>query len=360
VLTPEMAREKYLWVRREIPELSVVGIAGPGDALAEWQNTKKTISLIKKEDKDMVFCLSTNGLLLPEYAADIVDLGIQHVTVTVNATDPEIGSKIYNHIFHYGRFYQGTEAAQLLWENQRRGITYLTARGVLVKINIVMIKGINESHIPDVVKTVKDLGVFITNIMPLIPAAGSAFEHFPQTSMKEVNDLRNLCQIDIQQLRHCQQCRADAIGKLGEDRSQEFRMCHRLSESAKPKQIKKQYRIAVASKYGKMVDLHFGHANEFIIFEGNGESFAIVERRPVDKYCAGMAECYEGEEKRDAIIDALKDCRAVMTMRIGQHAKEKLHKRGIFCVEYCDTVENGLRYTVELLLAQPLSEGKMA
>ena len=350
VLTPSQALQKYHWVKEKIQELSVIGIAGPGDALADWQNTKQTIEKIKAVDKNMIFCLSTNGLLLPRYAPEIVELGIHHVTVTVNALNPEIGAQIYRFALYEGKRYEGVEAARLLCWNQLRGIEYLTARGVLVKVNIVMIKGVNDQHIPDVVKKVKELGVFITNIMPLIPAAGSYFEHYPQTSMKELNDMRNRCQVDIQQMRHCQQCRADAIGKLGEDRSQEFRMCHHHTEAPLPNvSAAKQYLIAVTSKYVKLVDQHFGHAEEFTIYQGNPREFKILEKRPAAKYCLGMEECGEGEARRQSTLRVLEDCQAVVTMRIGQVAKEDLAKNGIRSIEYCDTVENGLRYAVTTL-----------
>jgi nitrogen fixation protein NifB len=353
ILTPELAKLKFEWVKAEISELSVVGIAGPGDALADWQATRQTIEKIKETNVDMTFCLSTNGLLLPDYAAEIIALGIHHVTVTVNALDPAIGAKIYQYVSYKGKTYRGIEAAALLLEKQLAGIEYLTQHGVLVKINIVMIKGINDRHIPEVVKKVKALGVFMTNIMPLIPAPGSAFEDFPQTSMKEINDLRNICQLDIQQMRHCKQCRADAIGLLGEDRSHEFRMCNRPVEPAVPQPVpRKLYKIAVTSKYGKLVDLHFGHAAEFIIYQGNGREFTIVERRPVNKFCAGMEGCGEAEEKRDDTISAIRDCQAVLTMRIGQHARDKLAEQGIRSIEYCDTVENGLQHTLTVLLEE--------
>ena len=35
--------------------------------------------------------------------------------------------------------------------------------------------------------------------------------------------MRDLCELDVRQMRHCKQCRADAIGLLCEDRSHEFR-----------------------------------------------------------------------------------------------------------------------------------------
>ncbi|MCW2277687.1 nitrogenase cofactor biosynthesis protein NifB [Heliophilum fasciatum] len=350
VLTPELAKEKFQWVKSVIEDLTVVGIAGPGDALADWVHTKATIEQIKAGNPDIIFCLSTNGLLLPEYAPEIVELGIDHVTVTINALDPVIGAQIYKHVLYQGTHYEGVAAAELLWKNQEAGVRYLTERGVLVKVNIVMIKGINDGHIPDVVKKVKELGVFVTNIMPLIPAPGSAFAHFPQTSMQEVNQLRNACQLDIQQMRHCQQCRADAIGRIHEDRSQEFRMCHRPAASAIPQApAQKQYRIAVTSKHGKLVDQHFGHATAFLIYQGNGQEFQEAGTRNVDQFCTGMEECDSDQDKRERIIDALQDCDAVLTMRIGYHAKERLRQKGIEPIEYCDTVEDGLRYVVTKL-----------
>lgn len=359
VLTPALAFEKYRWVKEKIQELTVVGIAGPGDALADWQYTKQTIERIKAVDDSIVFCLSTNGLLLPEYAREIIDLGINHVTVTMNALDPAIGAKIYKFVSYKGKRYEGTEAAELLCRNQLAGIKYLTDHNVLVKINIVMVKGINDRHIPEVVRKVKELGVFITNIMPLIPAPGSAFEEFPQTSMKEINEMRNLCQLDIQQMRHCKQCRADAIGLLNEDRSNEFRMCNNPA-APEPIAPQRQYRIAVTSKYGKLVDQHFGHAGEFIIYQGDGRDFKLVERRSVHKYCSGMEECGEEEAKRESTIRTVKDCQAVLTMRIGQHAKEKLAEQGTRSIEYCDSVENGLRHAVKILLEEAAAVRKGA
>lgn len=224
ILTPEEALQKFILVKEKLSSLSVVGIAGPGDALANWTETRKTIELVKHTAPEIIFCLSTNGLLLPEYAGEIIGLGVKHVTVTVNSLEPEIGRNIYRYVNYQGKMYKGEEAAARLIANQLAGIELLTRSGILVKVNIVMIKNINDVHIPEVVKKVKELGVFITNIMPLIPAPGSAFANFPRTDTKELNEMRNICQVDLRQMYHCRQCRADAIGLLGDDRSSEFKL----------------------------------------------------------------------------------------------------------------------------------------
>nr|WP_092073293.1 nitrogenase cofactor biosynthesis protein NifB [Dendrosporobacter quercicolus]NSL49945.1 nitrogenase cofactor biosynthesis protein NifB [Dendrosporobacter quercicolus DSM 1736]SDM56642.1 nitrogen fixation protein NifB [Dendrosporobacter quercicolus] len=349
VLTPADARRKFAMVKEKVEQLSVVGIAGPGDALANWPETRESIERIKAAAPDIVFCLSTNGLMLPDFAQEIVDLGIHHVTVTVNCLDTEIGARIYKFVHYRGQKLTGVEAAATLLKNQLEGIGFLVKHGVLVKINIVMMKGINDRHIPEVVQKMKELGVFVTNIMPLIPAPGSVFEHMPQTSMKEVSDMRSACEQYLPQMRHCRQCRADAIGLLGQDRSHEFRLAPPAYEQPAARPVLKEYKIAVTTKYGRMVDQHFGHAEEFLIYQGNKNKFTLIETRKADQYCQGMENCTNREKLRDATLNVIQDCDAVLTMRIGYQAQKRLLKKGIMSIEFCDSVYNGLHYTVEQL-----------
>ncbi|MBP2650435.1 MAG: nitrogenase cofactor biosynthesis protein NifB [Firmicutes bacterium] len=351
VLSPLTAKAKFDWVKSEVANLSVVGIAGPGDALANWEATRDTIEHIRGENPDIIFCLSTNGLMLPEYAQEIIELGVRHVTVTLNCIDPQIGAKLYRQVTYKGTTYSGEQGASLLLANQLVGINQLVEAGVLVKINIVMVPGVNDKHIPEVVKKVKALGVFVTNIMPMIAAPGCAFEHLPPTSMRDVNAMRDICQLDIRQMRHCRQCRADAVGLLGNDQSAMFNMCKGKNETAitVKKEPPKIYKIAVASKTGKLVDLHFGHASSFTIYQVSGENYRIVETREVSKYCNGTELCESTEELRNAIVSALSDCDACVTMRIGYHAQERLKMQGVKSVECCYTIEHGLKMAVEEL-----------
>jgi len=341
VLTPEMSLVKFIRVKAEIPHLSVVGIAGPGDALANWETVKSSIQLIKAQAPDTIFCLSTNGLMLPHYGRDIIELGIRHITVTVNCVNPLIGARIYHHVTYEGRKYTGEKAAEILLANQMAGIRFLADQGVLVKVNIVMIKDLNDGHIVEVVKKVKRLGAWMTNIMPLIPAPGSLFEAFPQTSMKDIQNLREICRLEMPQMTHCQQCRADAIGLLTEDQSYQFRMGK--AEKVKNQGTgKKSYKIAVTSKYRKLVDLHYGHAEEFHIYVIDGMKNSFIETRIIKKYGHDSQDCNERDEVKDSVMKTIADCDAVLTMRIGYSAQKYLSDSGIYCIESCDSVEKGL------------------
>jgi nitrogen fixation protein NifB len=216
ILSPAEALNRYCYYREQLDNLSVVGIAGPGDALADWELTSETMRLVREQDPKVLLCMSTNGLKLPALAPSIVELGVSHLTVTVNTLSPETGAKIYRQVNYQGKKYTGTKGAGLLLEKQLEGIHFITRKGIIVKINIVMIPGINDFEIPDIVGQMKDLGVYIANIMPLIPVKGTAFENIPATNIVELSNMRMNCRKQMRQMFHCQQCRADAVGLLQE------------------------------------------------------------------------------------------------------------------------------------------------
>lgn len=357
ILKPEEAFQKYMEVKKKVPNLSVVGIAGPGDALANFEKTKKTLEMIREQDKEVTFCLSTNGLMLPRYANDLIQLGVSHVTVTMNTIDPKIGSQIYKYVDYMGVRYYGETAAAILLSNQLTGIQILTSQGIICKVNIVMLKGINDHHIPEVVKKVKELGGTITNIMQLIPVQGSVFENLPLVSNKEIMAMRKDCGETMQQMYHCKQCRADAIGTLGNDVSIEFNACHNtekpeiISEAKETPNLQK-IQVAVATKSGMIVDQHFGQVSELYVYEYLNGNAKFIEKRNVDKFCNGSQDCNENEDKISKIINTIADCDAVIAMRIGDSPKMKLNQKGIRVFTTYDIIEDSVKKVAAQMLVE--------
>jgi len=218
ILTPEEACELFLKTKTEIENLSVVGFAGPGDALANFEKVKKTVELIKEYDSDVLFCLSTNGLLLPDYAEEIINLGISHLTVTINTVDEALVPLIYEKFYYKGQNFPPEEAAGILIQNQLSGLKKLSSAGLICKVNILCLEEINENHIEKVVETAKENGAFMTNITKLIPAKDSKFENLAPINDKKLLEIRKKCSVHLKQMYHCKQCRADSIGLLGQDK----------------------------------------------------------------------------------------------------------------------------------------------
>jgi nitrogen fixation protein NifB len=212
IISPKEALEV---VRKSIslcPDITVAGVAGPGDTLAT-PYALETFRLIKAEFPDIIKCMSTNGLLLPDFADEIIETGIDSLTVTVNAVDSDIESRICESITYHGKQYTGKEAAEILIENQLAGIGKVSAAGITVKINTVLIPQINADHVRDVAKTVSEAGAKIYNIIPLIPQHKLAWCSAPGCDL--ISKTRAESEQYIKVFRHCQRCRADAAGIPG-------------------------------------------------------------------------------------------------------------------------------------------------
>ena len=334
VLTPEEALEKVRYVRERIPELKVIGIAGPGDPMAN-EETFRSLELIGREFPDLTLCISTNGLALPENVQRLYDLNVRFVTVTMNSVDPAIGSQIYDHVNFDGRRYTGEEGAEVLMERQLQGIRMCTDLGIVVKVNIVMVPGINDEHIPDLVRKVKDLGVYIVNILPLIPVEGTKFADRRAPTPKERKDMMDRCSLDARMMRHCRQCRADAIGKLGEDRSSEFVHFSGCGSGCGPNTEmnvtldldRDESRVAVATSDGREVDSGFGNAGVYRIYATDGSTCRFLEERKVPESGGVSGESHK--KHIEEVVDLIKDCGTVIVREIGPLPTKVLSSIGI-------------------------------
>ena len=366
-LTPEQGARKTFAVAQSVPQLTVLGIAGPGDALYDWRRTKATFELVVKALPDIKLCISTNGLALPDHVDEIVNMNIDHVTITINMVDPAIGAKIYPWIFYRHKRYAGLEAAKILHERQMLGLEMLTARNVLVKVNSVLIPGVNDEHLIEVNRQVKARGAFLHNIMPLIsdPAHGTFYGLNGQRgpTPQELKTVQDACEGGAKLLRHCRQCRADAVGMLGEDRGQEFtldllpekieidftqrdayrdevekkRSAHqaakskaaksKASEVLAPAADERTLKVAVATKGDGVINQHFGHAKEFQIYEVDGSGVRFSGHRKIDDhYCQGGL----GEDSAlSGIIKILDGVDALLCAKIGGCPKADLTAAGI-------------------------------
>jgi nitrogen fixation protein NifB len=216
ILKPTQALAYLDAALEKMKNISVVGIAGPGDPLANGAQTLETLRLVREKYPDMLLCIATNGMELPRYAEELARLNVSHVTVTVNAIDAEIGAKIYVWVRHNRKMYHGIEAGRIIADKQMKGILRLKKLGVTVKVNTVVISGINDSHVSDIAQAMQKAGVDIMNCIPMYRIEGTAFESIAPPEPSVVNELRRQAGAYIPQMNHCSRCRADAAGLIGE------------------------------------------------------------------------------------------------------------------------------------------------
>jgi nitrogen fixation protein NifB len=213
ILKPEETIELIEKALELCPEITVAGIAGPGDTLAT-DNALTTFRLIGEHFPQLIKCMSTNGLLLYERADEVIEAGIDSLTVTVNAVDPEIEAKLNKYILYHGEKIEGAEGAKILIENQLKGIEKIAKAGITVKVNTVLVPEINGEHIEEIARTVGEAGASIYNIIPLIPQY--ELKNCREPSCVEIDAARTKASKYVDVFRHCQRCRADAVGIPGE------------------------------------------------------------------------------------------------------------------------------------------------
>jgi nitrogen fixation protein NifB len=334
-----------------------------------------TFRALTEQAPDIKLCVSTNGLALPELVDELCTHNIDHVTITINCVDPDVGAKIYPWIFWKHKRVFGREAAAILIERQQQGLEMLVARGILVKVNSVMIPGVNDEHLKEVSRIVKARGAFLHNVMPLIaqPEHGTYYGLTGQRGPTddELQALRDACAGDMNMMRHCRQCRADAVGLLGEDRCAEFtldkieamdidyadamkrraevrvaiaaeveagrkaaapdapKVIQVLPRAPRPSAALRPVKMAVATSGGGLVNQHFGHAREFLVYEASASGVRFVGHRKTDLYCSGGDTCGDAESALGRTIAALAGCEVVLCSRIGYEPWGLLEAAGI-------------------------------
>ena len=337
ILRPDAALaylRKALVVR---PDITVVGIAGPGDPFANAEATMETLRLVRAAYPEMLLCVATNGLAVGPHVEELRRLEVSHVTVTMCAATPETGARIYQWAREGKTILRGTAAAELLRTRQIEAIRRISAAGILVKVNVIVVPGVNDTEVETLARTAAAEGAGLLNLMPLFPVPGTALESAGTPDALQMDALRGVAERYLPQMRHCMRCRADAAGFLGESMPTEIAMA--MNEAQRAADDARPY-VAVASREGALVNWHLGEASYLWIFKKTENGYAPVERRQTPPQGSGA---HRWEELGRIIAD----CRALLVSGMGDSPKEVLGRSGIRMIEMEGLVEEALEAVYE-------------
>lgn len=317
-------------------DITVVGIAGPGDPFANAEETMETLRLVREKYPQILLCTSSNGLGIGPYINELKALEVTHVTITIPSVDPEIAGKIYSWIRHDKKVYRGREAGEIMIEKQLEAVRRIKEVGMMAKVNSIIIPGINEDHVPEVAKAAASLGADVMNCISMIPVKGAVFEHIQEPEPKTVSRVRFKAGEHIRQMLHCARCRSDAVGLLGKDDPEANQKLIQECASQPLRPNENRPYIAVATQEGMLVNQHLGEANQFHIFsEGPDGTFPHQGIR-LSPPRGG------GSNRWTTLARSLRDCRAVLVNAAGPSPKAELEKLGIMVIEMEGLIEEGL------------------
>lgn len=309
--------------------ISVVGIAGPGDPFANADQTMQTLRLVRQRYPEMLLCVASNGLAIGEHIAELAELQTTHVTITINAVDPTIGRKIYRFVRPGKQVYRGLAGAQVLLARQLDAVRQLHEHRITVKINTVVIPGVNDHHVSAIAQTTAALGADTHNCMPLAPVPDTPFADLPEPTAEAMRTLRAEASAYLPQMAHCQRCRADAAGKLGQANSELIQQAlHDSAGQLEPLSTgddatEGRPNIAVASFEGALVNQHLGASEQLWIFGPDGEGgYRSIETRPTP--IPGS-----GDQRWIELASRLSDCRALVCSSAGRTPQRVLADYGV-------------------------------
>jgi nitrogen fixation protein NifB len=335
MLSPKQALNYLEAVLEKDPRIAVVGIAGPGDPFATPEKTLETLRLVRDHHPEMLLCVASNGLAVAPYVDDLASVEVSHVTLTVNAVDAENGAKIYAWVRDGKRVYRGLAGAQLLWDRQAAAISALKGRGITVKINTIIVPGVNDRHVVEIARRVAELGADIANCVPLYPVAGTDFAGLRPPGTNTMAAIRAEVARCLPIMEHCTRCRADAVGLLGEPTRPEIEICLMQSAAAPVNPQEDRPYVAAATLEGVLVNQHLGEAEQIAVFGRDAEGYRLVEMRRAPPSGGGA-------QRWLALAELLKDCRAVLVASAGESPRATLAGQGIQVIMMEGLIEEGL------------------
>jgi nitrogen fixation protein NifB len=341
ILSPFQAMVYLDRVMARKKNISVVGIAGPGDPFANPEETLTTLEMVSKKYPEMLLCLATNGLNLPDYLDDVARFKVSHVSITINAVDPKISEKIYAWVRFGKKSLSPEKGARLLLEKQLASVAGLKERGVIVKVNTIVLPGINDHHVVEIARQMAKLDVDLLNCMPYYPNEGANFSNLAEPTKDQIAKIQAGAKVHIPQMMHCKRCRADAVGLLDEPTDMALMdslvECASLAEPAEieilpsaaphvavPDGVESDAAapyVAVATREGVLVNQHLGEARKVSIYDISGEKPVLLEQRRLPPP-GGM------DLRWQEAADILSDCHLILVSGIGDAPKRVLTQQG--------------------------------
>jgi Nif-specific regulatory protein len=237
LLTPLQAVAFALEAIRCEPRIVCAGISGPGDPLANVAETFLTLQTLRARCPELPFFISTNGIALADHAEALGEIGVSLCTVTVNAVEPSIVSRLIDWVQSPQGLLAGEEAAAFLLERQMSGIQSAISHGIAVRANVQLIPKINDHHVEAIAKRLAQLGVRYLHLRAFEPSEPQmqAFSQIMAPTAIELSRARELVSRHVELVKHCPLCASDSVGCLAGGQVREVKAA--LQSSARQRDV---------------------------------------------------------------------------------------------------------------------------
>ncbi len=118
-----------------------------------------------------------------------------------------------------------------------------------------------------------------------------------------------------------------------------------------------KYKVAIATKDGKVIYEHFGHCGRYCIVEVEGKHYRFTGFREVEPPCQGGEHTEAALEKA---AELLQDCRCIIVGQIGMGAQQVLEEHRILAYVFKGLVEEALSNIIHSISGDVVLGGSQA
>lgn len=308
-------------------DIKGLDLHGPGDPLATMAMTRDILTVLREQYPDLPLGITTLGLGLAEHAGLFAGHGVSRVTLLRDAVAPQTVKNIYTWIRPGKRNTPLAEAAEILIEEQRKGIASCTAAGISLSIQTTVYGGINEEEIEEIARQGSASGAESISLLPGKgwlnmegPLPPPLAETMAALAEKAARHITVVCLPE-------QAAKGESIPQDGE------------GGLAVPKPTAARPNVAVLSSNGMDIDLHLGQAIKALIYGPREDGLACLLGT------RDLPDPGGGDNRWQQVAEILADCFVLTASSAGQKPRDILGSYGLTVLLLEDNVEG----TVDVL-----------
>jgi hypothetical protein len=319
----------------------VAQIEGPGDPLASPASVLRALALLREHDPDVMTGLVIDGPLLGEYADELLDLGVHHVVVRMDAATVKAARRVYGRACYRGEVLAGVDAARLVLEEGRRAVRRLAAMRIPTAVRFTAIPTVNLGDLPAIAAFAADAGVERVDVVPHRPVRGTPLARAGTPTRGEMARARDAVRRAYEAatpegvarapgaLSWFEAARVQDVPLLSLEHVEAVALVEDPAEERPEAPILPRRRaqmVAVATTDGAFVDRALGDATAVRVYAVGSDSTALVTTRALPT---------DGARRRDGVgsprdlLRAVAGCHAIVATRFTPRAVTLLGAVGI-------------------------------
>ncbi len=292
-------------------QVYMAAITGPGDPLATPDITFEVLESIQSRFPALPLGLLTMGIGSAPLAADLAKSGVSYIEMKVEGVRREILEKIYAWIRPGAKTVRLKEAAEFLLSEQRSAVSALKFHGIKVVVLTTLYPGCNVDHVAKISTEMMELGADGMALLPYSPEPDCEVK-LDRPSDKAISNAGAKAAAHL-----------PLVSSLLSQQGKNPCMPEETQVPGRPKPTLERPNAAVVSSNGIEIDLHLGHAGQFLVYGPRADGLiCLLEARKAP-------HPGQGNQRWKVIGDTLKDCFVLLAASAGNKPRSLLADQGL-------------------------------